>query len=57
VPSTKKSKASKNNFMSDALDRRHEYRLAVELILKLLTENTMNKEACGGDRSEVRREF
>jgi hypothetical protein len=39
------------------VDGRHEYRLAVELILELLTENTMNKEACGGDRSGVLREF
>jgi hypothetical protein len=42
VPSTKKSNASKNN-MGDALGRRHEYQLAVEFILELLTENTINK--------------
>ena len=38
VPSTKKSNAGKNNFMSDALGR-HEYQLAVEFILELLTES------------------
>lgn len=37
--------------------RRDEYQLAVELVPEFLsTENTMNKEARGGDRSEVRRE-
>ena len=46
VPSMKKSNAGKNN-MSDALDRRHEYRLAVKFILELLTENIINKEVCG----------
>jgi hypothetical protein len=46
VPSMKKSNAGKNN-MSDALGKRHEYRLAVEFILELLTENTFNKEVCG----------
>ena len=54
VPSTKKSNAGKNN-MRDVLGRRHEYRLAVEFILELLTENTMNKEVETG--SEVRREL
>ena len=46
VLSTKKSNAGKNS-MGDVLGRRHEYRLAVEFILELLTENTINKEVCG----------
>lgn len=58
MPSAKKNKASKNNFMIDVqAGRRDEYQLAVELVPEFLsTENTMNKEARGGDRSEVRRE-
>ena len=52
VLSTNKSNAGKNNFISDALGRQHEYRLAVEFILELLTENTMRLRTrkCGGDR-------
>jgi hypothetical protein len=51
VPSTKKSNAGKKNFMSDAPGRRHEYRLAVEFISELLTDEVITiEEVCGGDR-------
>ena len=44
VPSTKKSNASKKNFISYALGRRHEYRLEVEFKPELLTDEVTIEE-------------